>query len=322
MAAGDRELPDSAVVPVTRRSATALSAWAEALSARSGSSMLAAVFHSRPADGVMRHRIRSDAATDAIVKGTADPGITACYLGHYVTAALAGTGWGVLPIVALEFGGQGPLGLLTFDSLVPADGLVVLPGDSLVVPTVMASRARGSRLLVFMHQQFLGLEVVQRRLPQLHCAHEYGLGVGMGACDCGSRGRKGVLEEVLRHQRLVPHECAVPAAFTAFMDAAVSFFHSLAAEDRARDVAVLDALAVKRGSLRAAGGKGPPPSSPPLPSPPASPPAPEVPVRCDGARSPVPPLCAAVSRWVGWVRRVHADKLNVWQRGVPARAVQ
>ena len=295
------ELPDAAVVPVTARADAAFAAWEEALASRTGSSMLAAVFHSRPAAGQVRHRIRSDAATDAIVKGTADPGITACYLGHHVTVRLAGTGWGVLPIVALEFGGQGALGLLTFDAFLPAGALVVLPGDSLVVPTVMASRARGSRLLVFMHQQFMALDVVQRRLPLLHCAHEYGLGVGMGPCDCGSRGRTEVLEEVLRHQRLVPHECSPPPEFCKFMDEAVAFFHSLAADDRDREVMVLERIASQRAAMRA-----------PPPSPPASPPplavwaAPRPRFSSSGS-----PCCAALGRWVSWVRRRFLSPLEM-----------
>ena len=55
-----------------------------------------------------------------------------------------------LPIVALEFFGQGPLNLLCFGEHLLGAGEIVLLGDSLVkpTPTVLASRARGSRAKV------------------------------------------------------------------------------------------------------------------------------------------------------------------------------
>ena len=124
----------------------------------------------------------------------------------------------------------------------------------------------------------------------------------MGPCDCGSRGRKAVLEEVLRHQRLVPDECAVPPAFSVFMDSAVSFLHSLADEDRARDVAVLERLAVRRASLRPPVEAGPSHGSSLPPSPPPSPSAVSG-ANSSAARPGGHSFCGVVSCWVGWVRR-------------------
>jgi hypothetical protein len=84
---GQLELDENMLVPVTKRAARALDAWIAALSARSGSSMLGAVFHSRPPAGLVLHRIHSDAA----IKGTGDPGITTNLYGHYATMPLNGT---------------------------------------------------------------------------------------------------------------------------------------------------------------------------------------------------------------------------------------
>jgi hypothetical protein len=100
---------------------------------------------------------------------------------------LAGTEYVEHPIVALEFFGEGPLGLLAFYQFAWArGGNFSLPGDSLVAPTVMGSRAR-SKLLVYMHQKLQALQVVINRGAHLNFSHKYG--VGNPICDMLSRGR-------------------------------------------------------------------------------------------------------------------------------------
>ena len=117
----------------------------------------------------MRHTLHSDAA----IKGTLFPAIASNLYGHYCVFPLAGTGYLELPIVALEFFGEGALGLLAFGDLLQDAVEIVLPCDSLVAPTVLASRARGSRLLQHMHKRFLELPIVGQLLDRLSASsHE------------------------------------------------------------------------------------------------------------------------------------------------------
>lgn len=135
---GGAELDDGLRVPLTRRSSRAFAAWTGALESRTGSSMLGSVFHSRPPTGQVMHRIHSDAA----LKGTGCPGITTNLYGYYATLPLLGTRYAQWPIVALEFAGQGPFGLITFAADLAGAVGIAIPGDSLVVPTILASAVR------------------------------------------------------------------------------------------------------------------------------------------------------------------------------------
>ena len=289
-------LPATTLVPVTRRSRRAFEGWASALGQRSGSSMLGAIFQSRPPRGAVRFRMHSDAA----IKGTSEPGITSNLYGHYCTVSLLGSGWLRMPIVALEFLGQAPLGLMAFGHLVPTTASALgLPGDSLVVPTVIASRVRNSRLLAFMHAQWLALPVVQRLLPILYMSHEYG--VGNPICDLGSRGSQQLMLSVMRHLHLDPQAVAVPPEFIEFGDAALAFYDSLDAEQRAVEDHLLSGGGAINCEPCVAGPRPPPPSPPPSPPPTVcalAAPQPLV-MQDDGRRAEVHTLsiCTRAHRW-------------------------
>lgn len=223
-------MPDR-VVPVTARSRRAAMTWLEALGSRSGTSMLGVVFHSRPPRSVVRHRLHSDAA----VIGTGSPGIAMNLYEHRYLLSLNGTGYLTLPIVALEFAGEGPLNLICFGHMLQSASVIVIPGDSLVVPTVLASRARGSRLLAFMHDRFLKLPVVVALYSKLVAAHEYG--VGNPITDADSRGKHQVAEEIMAHMRLRAQPIkAVPPEGISYMDEVLAFFRTLPASERALEM--------------------------------------------------------------------------------------
>ena len=230
---GGAKLDDGLRVPLTRRSSRAFVAWTGALESRTGSSMLGSVFHSRPPTGQVMHRIHSDAA----LKGTGCPGITTNLYGYYATLPLLGTRYAQWPIVALEFAGQGPFGLITFAADLAGAVGIAIPGDSLVVPTILASAVRESRLMRFMHDEMLELLEVKAVLNRCYCSHEYG--VGNPICDMGSRGRDDELREVMRHLRLAPVQRDVPAAFLAYMERVADFFDALSTEQRELEMLAL-----------------------------------------------------------------------------------
>jgi hypothetical protein len=217
------DVDDVRLVPVTPRSRVAIKEWCAALGARSGTSMLATFFDSSAPKGAVRHTLHSDAA----IKGTLFPAVASNLYGHFCVFPLAGTGYLALPIVALEFFGCA-LGLIAFDDLLQDAVEIVLPCDSLVAPTVLASRARGSLLLQHMHKKFLELPVVKRLLDQLSASHEYG--VGNPITDMFSRGRAGEAAQVMRHLGLEPTERRVPQAAVDYLDDALAFHRSLPAK--------------------------------------------------------------------------------------------
>ena len=221
---------DTRFVPVTERSRTAADEWLAALGSRSGTSMLGVIFHAKPPPAVVRHRLHSDAA----VVGTNAPAIAGNLYERRYVFPLAGTEYLKLPIVALEFAGEGPLNLLCFGPSLLNSSVIALPCDSLVAPLVFASRARTSKLLMYMHSEFLKLPIVQELYPRLVVSQEYG--VGNPVTDHDSRGRHNEAEELLRHMQLTPCWTALPSEAYAYMDRVMAYFHTLPQSERALEM--------------------------------------------------------------------------------------
>ena len=239
-------LEDDTMVPVTPRSRKAFENWITALSQRSGTSMLAAVFHGAAPHAARRTQFHSDAA----LRGTAFPAIAGNLYGEYYIIPLKGTGLMRWPIVALEFAGEGPLNLLILGHLVPPEGPIILPCDSFVAPLVMAGRARDSKFMCYLHEQFMALEVVQRLYHRLYASQEFG--VGNPITDRLSRGTEIEALEIMQHLRHRPHKHAATRAAIEYLENADAYFSSLTAEQMAIEQAVLAELARERAAARAA----------------------------------------------------------------------
>ena len=149
---------------------------------------------------------------------------------RYCVFQLLRTEYLELLIVALEFFGQGPLNLLCFREHMLGAGEIVLQGDSLVAPTVLASRARGSRLLAYMYEKFLKLAITIKLLSRLSVSHEFG--VGNPIDDMLSHGRIAKALEVMRNLPLDPVSVAVPEAATAYIDDILASWCSLTWEEQ------------------------------------------------------------------------------------------
>jgi len=241
---GGGDLDDARLVPTTKRSLGAIHAWQKGIKSRSGSSMLGSIFHGSVPQNVMRHRLHADAAK----RGTNFPGISGNLYGDYYVVDLTGTRHLKLPIIALEFAGEGPLNLSTFEERIGGDGVVVLPCDSLIAPLIMASSARRSKLMVYLHELFMAMPVVLRLWSRLVVSHEFG--VGNPICDRGSRGNKGEMLEIMAQLRLKPNEHKAHPDGVEFLDKASDFLESLSAEDRAMEMEVLAAMAQERDAAR------------------------------------------------------------------------
>ena len=237
-------LDPNQLVPVTARSAKAFDTWSEKLGERSGTSMLGSIFHGTAPATALRVRIHADAAK----RGTTEPGITGNLYGYYYTLALNNTTYAAWPIVALEFAGEGPLNLATFGSLLEHAHEIVLPSDSLVAPLTMASRARQSRLLQYMHERYLQMPSVRKLWGRLSCSHEYG--VGNPICDRGSRGSENEMLEIMHQLNLKPHKLSIPQEGIDYMNDVDAFFRKLTDEDRSREYRVLTQLKTERSTAR------------------------------------------------------------------------
>ena len=163
---------------------------------------------------------------------------------------LSGTGLMRWPIVALEFVGEGPLNLLILGHLVPAEGPIVLPCDSLVAPLVMAGRARESKFTRYLHQAFMELDIVKSLYHRLYASQEYG--VGNPVTDRLSRGGEGEALEILQHLRHRPVAHAQTQTAVDFLADADAFYSSLTEEQLALERAVMAELANERAAARAA----------------------------------------------------------------------
>ena len=236
--------PSRGKVPVTPRSAKAIKAWLEALSMRSGTTMLGSVFHTQVPRGVKRHRFHSDAA----LRGTKFPGISGNLYGYYYVLCILGTRLMRWPIVALEFLGEGPLNLLALGQFVGAADVIVLPCDSLVAPTGLASRFK-SKIMVYLDMKLRELPVFQQLLPRLVVSHEYG--VGNPISDRGSRGGLREMLEIMQMLKLRPQEVPLPPEAVKFVDGAADFFDSLSAEEREIELALLAEARKARLAARA-----------------------------------------------------------------------
>ena len=229
---------------VTERSARAFKAVRAALLTQAGGSLLSSIFVAAPQVGEVAWRPSCDAA----IKGTSFPAIAMVLYSEYCQVALTQE-WASWPIVALEFAGEAPLMLLTFGETLSGAELVGLPCDSLVAPTILSSAAKGSALMVFMHEEFMKLPIFEQLREKLFVYHEYG--VGNALADWISRGDEPAARAAARHMGVSLSQVHLPRSGLDYMMKVGLRFREL--EQREREIAC--ALPSRRLNAAAAAGK-------------------------------------------------------------------
>ena len=235
-AASGGEPDDDANVPVTPKSAAAFERLLKRVLNLPGCSALSAILQSTPSPAAVRWVLHSDAA----LRGVGKPALCGNLYDRVYILPLQ-PAWLTLPIVALEFAAQAVLNLMVFGHLLVGAELISMPGDSLVAPTVLASKARGSPLLVWMHMYFLEMPETKQLFDSLVCSQEFG--VSNIVTDAGSRGKEGVLHAVSTHLGWKLTVMDVPERGVAFLDEAARVYASYTPQERERCGAVYGAAA-------------------------------------------------------------------------------
>ena len=220
------QLAHADMAPLPAQAAKSVARWIDRVGSTAGCSALAAAFHSSlPLSSTVISRIYQDAA----VEGTNYPGICGNFYRYYYILALTAE-WRRLPIVALEFAGP-IISLMTFSHLLP-DAPQALIMDALVVPIILASRARdASPMMQFFHQKFLALPIVVDLGQLLMAGQTYG---GRNVVtDAGSRGREQELIDLLRHMGWQAVRLEPPVAAFDMMAEAYELWRSLSPAERA-----------------------------------------------------------------------------------------
>ena len=134
-----------------------------------------------------------------------------------------------LPVVVVtEFAGA-IINLMTFGPWL-SDAPHALMLDALVVPSVLASRAGGSRMMQWMHRELLSLPEFARFEHSLYAAQVYG--PRNAIVDAGSRGRILEMEQIMRHMGMEPSYVEIPERAYSLLDRAVAYWRSLTPVER------------------------------------------------------------------------------------------
>ena len=224
-AASGSEPDDDANVPVTPKSVAAFERLLKRVLNLPGCSALSAILQSTPSPATVRWVLHSDAA----LRGVGKPALCGNLYDRVYILPLQ-PAWLTLPIVALEFAAQAVLNLMVFGHLLVGAELISMPGDSLVAPTVLASKARGSPLLVWMHMYFLGMPETKQLFDSLVCSQEFG--VSNIVTDAGSRGKECVLHAVSAHLGWKLSVMDVPERGVAFLDEAARLYAAYTPQER------------------------------------------------------------------------------------------
>ena len=214
---------DACPVP-TADGLKSLRRWRAALTTRSGTTALAAVYTSRrPAGHGVVHAMHSDAAKE----GTGSPAICGHLYGSIWVLPLRAA-WRDLPIVATEFMGALINVMVFAPRLHGAPGLLVL--DALVVPTVIAGKA-SSPLMRFLHHALVSLPEYKLVASTLQVSHEYG--PYNPIADAGSRGKGEALESLMKHMGLNAEYVDVPQRAISLLDQASAVWLRMTPRERA-----------------------------------------------------------------------------------------